>query len=79
MAEKKNVHAEKKDEYCEICNIKAYCDELPADCRLHKEIKQLAEFEIAKTKLAEEIEKPFIKFLDWFEKELQRIKKRWWK
>ena len=34
-------------------------------------------FEKAKAELKAEIEKPFIKFLDWLENKLQRIEK-WW-
>ena len=49
----------------------------PAMCPIAKRNKQIAKYEKAKAELKKEIEKPFIKFLDWFGNKLQRIEK-WW-
>ena len=61
------------EKYCNECNVKGYCNKIPADCPIAKEYKQIADFEKAKAELKEELSKPFIKFLDWFENKLQRI------
>jgi hypothetical protein len=75
-----------KNEYCVGCDhLKMagnYCGcyigyNTPAMCPIAKRNKQIADFEMAKAELKAEIEKPFIKFLDWLENKLQRIEK-WW-
>ena len=65
------------EKYCNECDIKGYCDKNPTDCPIAKEYKRIADFEKAKAELKAEIEKPFIKFLDWLENKLQIIEK-WW-
>ena len=65
------------EKYCNECDIKGYCDKIPVDCPIAKEYKRIADFEKAKAELKAEIEKPFIKLLDWLENKLQIIEK-WW-
>ena len=54
-------------EYAEYCDIKDV-----SSCKIWKRNKDIAEFEKAKAELKAELSKPFIKFLDWLERVLNK-------
>ena len=54
-------------EFVQCCEIKDV-----SSCRVWKRNKNIAEFEKAKAELKSKLSKPFIKFLDWLEKVLNK-------
>ena len=42
--------------YCEDCDIKGYCDKIPAECSLAKENKRISDFEEAKAEVIKGLE-----------------------
>ena len=54
-------------EFVEYCKIKDV-----SSCKIWKRNKDIAEFEKAKLELKSELSKPFIKFLDWLERVLNK-------
>ena len=59
--------------YC--CEIKQYCEQDPAKCPIAKRNKEIVEFEKAKEVFMNEIKKPFIKFLDWLDWLIKKMRK----
>ena len=51
-------------EYCEIKDV--------SSCEIWKRNKDIAKFEKAKAELKSKLSKPFIKFLDWLERVLNK-------
>ena len=54
-------------EFVKCCEIKDV-----SSCEIWKSNKNIDEFEKAKSELKEELQKPFIKFLDWLERMLDK-------
>jgi hypothetical protein len=58
---------------CNECDVKGYCNNIPADCLIAKEYKQIADFEKAKADIKTAVEKSFIKFFGQLGYNPQRI------
>lgn len=61
------------EKYC--CEIKQYCHYDPSKCPIAKRNKEIVEFEKAKEVFMNEIKKPFIKFLDWLDWLIKKMRK----